>query len=230
MTAQWTKPGRVLSTAVAAVALFTAPGCSRVVTGTPAAGVGAYAPEVPAPEPLPKPKPSVCREVSAPLSPIESRSTAEPVLRIPQPFGWKRAFGPDSEMIRFAMGDRGLAADGFMPTAVVTLESAPGTNQDQQKIFDQERATLTDRLGVTNMHTTATTLCELRAEVLSYDAPATGEIPPRKAKTLIVVGAFSGNTYAVTVTVQAADPRNPIYVRDSRIILTGFQMLPPDGG
>jgi hypothetical protein len=220
----------VLSATVAALAVLAAPGCTRLVTGTPAAGAGAgpQAPAVVVPK-IPPKKP-VCKEVSAPLSPIDSRNPREPVLRIPQPTGWQRASGLDSEMIRYAMGNKYLTGEGFMPTAVVTLESAPGTAQDQQQIFDQERATLVDRLGVTNMHKTDTTLCGQKAELVSYDAPAMGEIPPRKAKTLIVVGEFSGNTYAATVTVQAADSDNPIYVRDTRTILTGFQMLPPDAG
>lgn len=218
----------VLSATVAAVALFAAPGCTRVVSGTPAAnalsGGGAPPPAVAAP------KKSVCEEVLPPLSPIQSRTPAEPVLRIPQPPGWQRASGLDSEIIRYAMSSQALAGNGFMPTAVVTLESAPGTDQDQQKIFDQERATLADRLGVTNMRTIPTTLCGLKAEVVNYDAPPMGNIPPRAARTLIVIGTFSGSTYAATVTVQAADPDNPIYVRDSQAILTGFQMLPPGKG
>jgi hypothetical protein len=57
-----------------------------------------------------------------------------------------------------------------------------------------------------------------------------GRIPPRKAQTLIVVSAFSGSTYAATVTVQATDPDNPTYASDTDTILTGFGMLPPDAG
>ena len=34
-------------------------------------------------------------------------------------------------------------------------------------------------------------------------------------------------TFAVTLTVQSADPDNPTYQRDAETILTGFQMLPP---
>ena len=89
---------------------------------------------------------------------------------------------------------------------------------------------LTDRLGVTNMQTTHTSLCGHRADLVSYDAPAIGRIPPRKAKTLIVIAEFSGNDYCATLTVQAADPDNPGYVRDTQTILTGFQLLPPDKG
>jgi hypothetical protein len=219
----------ILSATIAAVTLFAAPGCTRAVTGTPVAGAHPAATAAPK-SGAAAPKISVCKQVSPPLSSIESRSPTEPVLRIPQPSGWQHTSMLDSELIRFAMSNAGLAGNDFMPTAVVTLESASGTNQDQQEIIDQERTTLVDRLGVTNLRRTDTTLCGQRAQVVSYDAPAMDQIPPRKAKTLIVVAAFSGNTYAVTVTVQAADPDDPTYRRDTQAILTGFQMLPPDAG
>ena len=212
----------MLSATVAAVALFAAPGCTRVVTGTPHAGAHASGAAAP--------KGTVCEQVSAPMTTVPARAPNEPVLRIPQPHGWQRTQMLDSEIIRFAMGNPDLAGNNFVPTAVVTLESAPSTNQDQDKIFDQERATLANRLGVTNMHTTHTTLCGHKADLVSYDAPAMGRIPPRKATTLIVVAEFSGNDYAVTVTVQAADPDNPGYVRDTQTVLTGFQLLPPEKG
>ena len=219
----------ILSATIAAVTLLAAPGCTRAVTGTPVAGAHPTAAAAPK-SGAAAPKISVCKQVSPPLSSIESRSPTEPVLRIPQPSGWQHTSMLDSELIRFAMSNAELAGNGFMPTAVVTLESASGTNQDQQEIIDQERTTLVDHLGVTNLHRTDTILCGQRAQIVSYDAPAMDQIPPRKAKTLIVVAAFSGNTYAVTVTVQAADPDNPTYLRDTQAILAGFQMLPPDAG
>ena len=95
----------------------------------------------------------------------------------------------DSEVIRFTMRNKDLAANNFMPTAVVTLESVPGRTTDHEKIFDQERAALVDRLGATDLHTTETTLCGDKAELVSYDAPGMGRIPPRKIKTLMVAAA-----------------------------------------
>jgi hypothetical protein len=212
----------MLSATVAAVTLLAAPGCTRVVTGTPHPGTQAAG--------VPAPKSTVCKQVSAPMAWIPAHAANEPQLRVPQPSGWQRTTMLDSDVIRFAMGNKDLAGNDFVPTAVVTLESAPSTHQDQEKIFDQERATLADRLGVTNMRTTHTTLCGHKADLVSYDAPAMGRIPPRKAKTLIVIAEFAGNDYAATVTVQAADPDNPGYVRDIQTILTGFQLLPPDKG
>ena len=136
----------------------------------------------------------------------------------------------DSDVIRFTMRNKDLVANNFMPTAVVTLESVPGAATDDETIFDQERAALVDRLGATGLHTTETTLCGDRAELVDYDAPSMGRIPPRKIRTLMVAATFDTNTYVVTVTVQSTDPDNPVYARDTETVLTGFQMLPPDGG
>ena len=64
-----------------------------------------------------------------------------------------------------------------------------------------------------------TTLCGDKAELVDYDAPSMGQIPPRKAKTLMVTGAFSDNTYVATVTVQVDRPRpTPAYARDADAI------------
>ena len=128
------------------------------------------------------------------------------------------------------MTNKALAARKFIPSVVVTLEFLPTSNADPQKIFDQERAALIDRLGATSLHIAETTLCGDKAELVSYDAPRMGRIPPRKAKTVLVTSVFGGNTYVATVTVQSTDPTNPTYARDTETILTGFQMLPAGAG
>ena len=117
-----------------------------------------------------------------------------------------------------------------MPTAVVTLESVPMETTDEHEIFDQERAALVDRLGATGLHTMETTLCGAEAELVDYDAPPMGHIPPRKVKTLMVAATFGGSTFVATVTVQSTDPHNGVYAHDSATVLAGFQMLPPEGG
>jgi hypothetical protein len=209
----------MLCATVAAAALLAVPGCSKVVTGTAVAG---------AHEPVAKSGP--CEEVSAPLTPIDSHADGEPQLKIPEPPGWERASGLDSEIIRFTMRNKGLAANNFMPTAVVTLESVPGAATEDQTIFDQERDALIDRLGATGLHTATTTRCGESAELVDYDAPSMGRIPPRKIKTLMVAATFDTNTYVATVTVQSTDPDNRAYARDTDTILSGFQMLPPARG
>ena len=209
----------VLSATVAAAALLAAPGCSKVVTGT--AVLGAHQ-EVA--------KNGPCEQVSAPLTSIDAHGDGEPQLKIPQPPGWERASALDSEVIRYTMRNKDLVANNFMPTAVVTLESVPGAATDDQTIFDQERAALVDRLGATGLQTSTTTRCGNSAELVDYDAPGMGRVPPRKIKTLMVAATFDTNTYVATVTVQSTKPDNPAYARDAGTILTGFQMLPPNGG
>lgn len=209
----------LLCATVTATALFTAPGCTRVVTGS--ATLDASAPASNSAE---------CKAVSAPMTSIESRGDNEPQLKIPQPSGWQRSSMLDSEIIRFTMGNKALTARNFMPTTVVTLESVPGGHSDYQTIFDQERAALVERLGATGLRISETTVCGDKAELVDYDAPSMGRIPPRRAKTLMVTATISDSTYVATVTVQSSDPANPGYARDSDTILTGFQMLPSNGG
>ncbi|HEY1843212.1 MAG TPA: hypothetical protein VGG53_23865 [Mycobacterium sp.] len=209
----------VLCATVATVALVAVPGCSKVIIGSAVSG----------PHP-PVTKISQCQHVSAPLTSIEVHAAGEPRLRIPQPPGWERASMLDSEVIRFTMRNKGLSAENFIPAAVVTLESVAGEFTDHQTIFDQERAALVERLGATGLHTTQTTLCGDKAELVDYDAPAMGRIPPRKVKTLMVAGTFSDSTFVATVTVQSTDPDNGVYASDTAMVLAGFQMLPPEGG
>jgi hypothetical protein len=209
----------MLCATIAAVALLAAPGCSKVVTGSAARDPHA-----------PQPKPNECEQVSVPLTTIDARAEGEPQLKIPQPPGWERASMLDSDVIRFTMRNKRLSANNFMPTAVVTLESVPDASSDKQAIFDQERAALVDRLGATGLSTLETTRCGDEAELVDYDAPSMGRIPPRKIRTLMVASTVGNSTFVSTVTVQSTDPDNSVYVRDTATVLTGFQMLPPAVG
>ena len=121
-----------------------------------------------------------------------------------------------------------LANDGFASTAVVTLESQPGTS-DPGEVFDGQHAAL-NGLGATDVKITQHTLCGLPAETLNYMAPAMGPVGPHPAMVVCVVLQTDDATFSVTATVQTADPDNPTYRRDADMILTGFQMLPPTEG
>jgi hypothetical protein len=217
----------MLFATVAVAALLATPGCSTVITGIAVSGPHPPVAQTPHPPPT---KTNPCKRVSVPLTPIDPHEAGEPRLRIPQPPGWERASMPDSDVIRFTMRNKDLLADNFMPTAVVTLESAPVEASDNNAIFDQERAALIDRLGATGLHTRRTSLCGDDAELVDYDAPSIGRIPPRTVRTLMVAGDFDGSTFVTTVTVQSTDPDNPVYAHDTETVLTGFQMLPPAGG
>ncbi|WIM87282.1 LpqN/LpqT family lipoprotein [Candidatus Mycobacterium wuenschmannii] len=209
----------MLCATLTAAALLAAPGCSKVVTGTVAKDTK-----------TPASKPNGCEQVSAPLTDIDTRAAGEPQLKIPQPEGWERAKMLDSDVIRFTMRNKDLVANSFMPTAVVTLETVPDGASDIKGIFEQERSALVDKLGASDLQTSETTRCGREAELVDYDAPNMGNIPPRRIKTLMVAGDFHGTTYVVTVTVQSTEPDNATYVRDTATVLTGFQFLPPAAG
>jgi hypothetical protein len=169
-----------------------------------------------------------CTSVDAPMTSIPERTDEEPVLAIPQPDGWERVTMMDSDLIRFTMRNPTLARDGFAPTAVVTLESHRGLAEPRE-VFDAQRDALENAVGATNLSSSPTTLCELPAEVMDYTTPTLGVLPPHPARVVTAVLNTEDTTYAMTVTVQSADPDNPVYKRDAEMILTGFQMLPPTG-
>ncbi|WP_421842418.1 LpqN/LpqT family lipoprotein [Mycobacterium sp.] len=206
----------VLQASLPLAALCLLTGCNTVVAGT----------AVRAPM-TSDPTSGHCQEVPAPLMSIEQQRTSEPKLRIPQPPGWQRLRLLDSQLLRYSSRNDDLAARGFAPTAVVTLESTPGTTTDPQQLFDREKAGLS-RFGATNLTTSKTTLCGYPAEIVKYTGPPMGNIPARNVTTLEVVAGFDDTTYVATLTIQSSDPDNPTYAQDAKTILTGFQILAPD--
>ncbi|WP_123023315.1 LpqN/LpqT family lipoprotein [Mycolicibacterium stellerae] len=169
---------------------------------------------------------SDCTKVDAPMTSIPDHTDEEPVLKIPQPEGWERVTMMDSELIRFTMRNEALAKDGFAPTAVVTLESHPGMAEPRE-VFDAQQDALESAIGATNVSVSETTVCELPAETIDYTTPQIGMLPPHPASVLTAVMHTEDDTYAMTMTVQSADPDNAVFQRDAETILTGFQMLPP---
>jgi hypothetical protein len=172
---------------------------------------------------------SDCTSVDAPMASIPDHGNDEPVMKIPQPDGWERMTLMDSELIRFTMRNEGLARDGFAPTVVVTLESHRGIAEPRE-VFQAQQDALETAIGATDVRVTPSTLCELPAETISYTTPPLGMLPPHPARVLTAVLHTDDTTYAMTMTVQSADPGNPTYQRDAEAILTGFQMLPPTDG
>lgn len=171
---------------------------------------------------------SDCTSVDAPMTPIPDHTDEEPVMKIPQPDGWTRVTMMDSELIRFTMRNESLAKDGFAPTTVVTLESHRG-HAEPHEVFDAQHDALKSAVGATDVKVSETTLCELQAETIDYTTPPIGVLPPHPARVLTAVLQTEDTTYAMTMTVQSADPDNPTYMRDAETIITGFQMLPPTG-
>jgi hypothetical protein len=109
---------------------------------------------------------------------------------------------------------------------VVTLESHPGIAEPRE-VFDAQQDALESGIGATDVRASETTLCELPAETIDYTTPQLGLLPPHPASVLTAVMHSEDDTYAMTMTVQSADPGNPTFQHDAETILTGFQMLPP---
>lgn len=172
---------------------------------------------------------SRCEVVDDPLTTIPAKNDNEPVMRIPTPPGWVRTTMMDSELIRFAMRNDDLTAQGFTPNVVVTLESAPGA-QDAGLIFTNMRDALESGIGATAVRETERSLCGEPARTFNYQMPAMGNVAPHPAVALGAVMRTQNRTFAVSVTVQTLVPEDPTYQRDSESILDGFQLLPPSEG
>jgi LysM repeat protein len=180
-----------------------------------------------------KPSAEKCETVSAQLTDVPTRTDQEPKLRVPVPAGWERSTQMDSEQIRFALRSPGLAADGFTPNAVVTLQKVNSDLGKPEQILKAQSDQLAKKLNLTDVTSTSTRVCGAPALSSSYTTPELKlgpkipPIPPRKATSLGVVYRGGDANYVATVTVQSVKADNPTYVKDSEEILKGFQILPP---
>ena len=180
-----------------------------------------------------KPSAEKCQTVAAPMSDIPTRTDQEPKLRIPVPEGWERATQMDSEQIRFAIRNTKLAADGFTPNAVVTLQKAPTDIGKPDQILQAQTDQLVKKLNLTDVNSTSTKVCGAPALTSTYKTPEMNlgkklpTIPPRQATSLGVAYRGGDSYYVATVTVQAVKADDPNYVKQSEEIIKGFQILPP---
>ena len=174
-----------------------------------------------------------CSSVSAQLVDIPTRTDQEPKMRIPLPQGWERTTKMDSESIRFAIRNPALAADGFTPNAVVTLQKVGSYIGKPEKVLEAQNDQLAKKLKLTDMKATPVELCGAPALSATYTAPEVKlgpkapPIPPRNATSLSSVYKGSAISYIVMVTVQTIKPDNQTFNADSATILKGFQLLPP---
>ena len=177
-----------------------------------------------------------CQSVAVPLSDIPTRTDQEPKMRLPIPPGWERNTGMDSESIRYAIRNNDLAADGFKPNAVVTLQKIPVDVGKPEQILAAQNDQLSKKLQVTDMKSTSTEVCGSPALSTTYTAPEVDlskrnpnapKIPARKATSLGVVFKNGDSNYVATLTIQTVNPDDPTYQQDSANILKGFQLLPP---
>jgi len=181
-----------------------------------------------------------CATVSAELVDIPSRTDQEPKMRIPLPQGWERSAKSDNETIRFAIRNPGLAVEDFLPNAVVTLQKLGTDIGKPQQIIEAQNEQLTKKLKLTDTSTASTEICGAPAETFSYVAPeidlsknrllpkdAKTKIPPRTARSLSTVYKTGDSNYLATLTVQTVKPDDPTYIKDSDLIVQGFQVLSP---
>ena len=212
---------RVGSNRVAVARAVTAAGLALALTVT-AAGCSGN-----------KPSAAKCQSVAAPLTDVPTRTDQEPKMRLPVPPGWERSTKMDSEQIRFAIRNEALAADGFTPNAVVTLQKVGIDVGKPEQILQAQNEQLTKKLKLTDMNTSPTELCGAPALSSTYTAPEVKlgpknpPIPPRKASSLSAVYRARDNNYLVMLTVQTIKPDNQTFVRDAATIIKGFQLLPP---
>ena len=155
------------------------------------------------------------------MTDIPTRTDQEPRLRIPQPQGWERTDKLDSETIRYALRNPGLAADGFTPNAVVTLQRVGADVGKPQQILDAQNKQLQMKLKVKDLSATPIQVCGSPAQTVAYTAPEEmGKIPARKANSVAVVYQDGDVNYVATVTVQTIKrttrPTPPTRRRSSR--------------
>ncbi|KKF00015.1 LpqN/LpqT family lipoprotein [Mycolicibacterium obuense] len=215
--------GAVVLAALAIPGLLT--GCGREISGTAVTAAGP-APSAGGSGGGTAGDDSQCASVTAPLVDIPQKNPREPQLRVPQPPGWERNTMMDNQIIRFAIVAQDLIANQFAPNAVVTLESVRGS-ADPDTVFEQNRSNLTSMMGAFDLQTESNTTCGLPSETTTYTAPAMGPAPERPIIMHAVVAQGPSATYLATLTVQTTDPANPTYVRDSKEIVDGFQLLLP---
>lgn len=158
-------------------------------------------------------------------------------MRIPVPPGWERSTEIETEQFRFSIRNKSLAADGFTPNAVVSLQKVAGDLGKPEQILQAQQEQLAKKLDIKDVKSESTSVCGAPALSSTYTTPelklgkAGGKeiptIPERRATTLGTVYRAGDSNYVATLTVQTIKPDNPTYMKDSGEILKGFQLLPP---
>jgi Probable lipoprotein LpqN len=133
-------------TAYTAVGLLTLTACGKTTQGAPtpaAAEAGTPAPAAG----------NACASVDVPPLDVETHSDSEPRIRIPRPPGWERFTQMDSEIIRAAIVNKSLTAEGFTPNAVLALDVIP-EKIDPQQAFEMGRESLKSLAGAAHIEVT----------------------------------------------------------------------------
>lgn len=203
---------RALQAGAVLAALLTVTACGHSATDAPPSAAAAGE--------------SACAKVDVPLLDVEARAGDEPRVRIPQPAGWERYTQMDSELIRAALVNKSLTADGFTPNVVYTLDKLPGA-VNPQAALDSERDGLVKVGGATDLKVTPGTVCGLPAQTVHYTLAASGSVGRHPAILREAVVSSGDATYVVSLTIQSTKPDDATYKRDAVTILDGLQVLAP---
>lgn len=161
-----------------------------------------------------------CAPASGRVLTLPAKAAGEPTLGLPQPAGWDRETSQDSAVIRGAIVNKKLVADGFAANAVITLENAKGMTP--QQALDAQVQSLRDGLKVTDLRRVPGTVCGYPSTTVTYAMP--GSTPNHKVTTVAVSVPDGANLWSVTLTVQSKMPDDATYRRDSQAILAGLQI------
>lgn len=163
---------------------------------------------------------SACAPATGPM--VEINTTGdEPQMQIPQPDGWERNTQMDSEIVRLALVNPGLAEGGFAPNLVVTGEASPA---DPQESFEVQISSIRDGLGVPELSSTEGELCGHPTMTVEYMLPEMGGVPERPATMQIVVVDEGEQAFTYTFTAQSTAETDPAFDDDISSMLESVQI------
>ncbi|WP_019972330.1 hypothetical protein [Mycobacterium sp. 141] len=167
-----------------------------------------------------------CNPVDAPLVTVPRVDADEPTIKIPQPPGWDRIEGRDNDLLRYTMTNKNLQNGNFSPTIVIALESVAEAMTPDDVFAAQRKSISTLGVPESAMKVDNIKICGLPAQTVNYQLPQMGVLQPHPATALFVAYRSKLRTYCAGLTVQTTAPDNPIYKRDSEMMVSGFQVLP----
>ncbi|WP_314036424.1 hypothetical protein [Dietzia sp. CH92] len=147
-------------------------------------------------------------------------AAGEPTLEVPQPAGWERNSQLDSELVRQALVNPGLAASGFAPNVVVTAEPSPA---DVEAAFDRQIAAMRAS-GASEPALERGQVCGFESMTVRHVLPEMGTVPQRPAVVQIIVVPAGAETVTYTMTAQATEPLDPAYERDVAEMFAGVRI------
>jgi probable lipoprotein LpqN len=215
---------RIASTAAAALMLMLAceypqaPNVASRSAATPASASTVANGETVSPQP--------CTAVAARWAIIDGAGAGEPTVRLPQPPGWEPVPSPTRGPISLMLRDIALGNATNAPAAVVALVDATAAHLTSNDLLLQSVQGLRDS-GATGIAQTSRTVCGYPATAITYlIAPVAGSAAV-SCNAVVAVAPMGDKVFSVLITVQSADPNNPTYQQDARVILSGLQILPP---